>query len=51
MTPTRPALDRFDPMTWRGLGLDAAYGSIGFLLGFTVLAALVTWLRFRWDAE
>ncbi len=50
-TPTRWALDCFDSMTWRGLGLDAAHGSIGFLLGFTVLAALVTWLRFRWEAE
>lgn len=51
VTPTRWALDCFDSMTWRGLGLEAAYGPIGFLLGFTVLAALVTWLRFRWDAE
>ena len=51
VTPTRWALDGFDSMTWRGLGLDAAYGSIGFLLGFTALAALVTWLRFRWDPE
>ena len=51
VTPTRWALDGFDAMTWRGLGLDAAYGSIGFLLGFTALAALVTWLRFRWDPE
>jgi ABC-2 type transport system permease protein len=51
LTPTRWAVDGFDAMTWRGLGLDAALVPVGLLLGFTVAFAAITWFRFRWDAE
>ena len=41
--PTRWAVDGFDAMTWRGLGLNAALPSIGvlllFSLGFGLLAS------------
>ncbi|HEY5801831.1 MAG TPA: ABC transporter permease [Burkholderiaceae bacterium] len=42
--PTRWAVDGFDAMTWRGLGLDVALQSMGVLLGFAVLfGALALW--------
>jgi ABC-2 type transport system permease protein len=50
-TPTRWAIDSFDAMTWRGLGLDAALEPAGVMLGFTLLFGVITWLRFRWTAE
>ncbi|HTH49580.1 MAG TPA: ABC transporter permease [Candidatus Limnocylindria bacterium] len=51
ITPTRWALDGFDAMTWRGLGLDAALAPAGMLLGFIVLFSTITWLRFKWTPE
>jgi ABC-2 type transport system permease protein len=50
-TPTRWAVEGLDAMTWRGLGLDAAIGPIGALLGFTAVLGAVAWFRFRWDDE
>jgi ABC-2 type transport system permease protein len=42
--PTRWAIDGFDAMTWRGLGLDAAVGSMGVQLLFTaVFVGLALW--------
>jgi linearmycin/streptolysin S transport system permease protein len=47
--PTRWAVDGFDAMTWRGLGLDAAAAPIGVMLAFAAaFAALAIW-RFDWD--
>lgn len=47
--PTRWAVDGFDAMTWRGLGLDAAVAPVLVLLGFAVLfTALALW-RFDWE--
>ena len=47
--PTRWAVDGFDAMTWRGLGVDAAVAPVLVLLGFAVLfAALALW-RFDWE--
>ncbi|MEO8936833.1 MAG: ABC transporter permease [Burkholderiaceae bacterium] len=47
--PTRWAIDGFDAVTWRGLGLDAAWQSIVVLLGFSLLFAVVAAWRFDWD--
>lgn len=42
--PTRWAVDGFDAMTWRGLGMDAALQAIGVQLAFTVVfAGLAAW--------
>jgi ABC-2 type transport system permease protein len=45
--PTRWAVDGFDAMTWRGLGLDAALPAIGALLGFTAIFGVLALWQFR----
>ncbi len=47
--PTRWAVDGFDAMTWRGLGLDAARGPICVLAGTAVLCLAIAIFRFKWD--
>jgi ABC-2 type transport system permease protein len=47
--PTRWAVDGLDAMTWRGLGLEAAWMPTAVLLGFSALFAAVALWRFRWD--
>src|SRR5205085_11083906 len=47
--PTRWAVDGFDAMTWRGLGLDAAIMPILVLLGFSLAFAAIAIARFRWE--
>lgn len=49
--PTRWAMDAFDGMTWRGLGLNYALTCSGMLLGFTALFGLIGYLRFNWEEE
>jgi len=49
VVPARWAVDGLDAMTWRGLGLDAAIVPTLVLLGFAVLFAGVTLLKFRWE--
>ena len=51
LIPTRWAVDGFDAMTWRGLGLEAAWQPILVLLGFSLLFAVVAVLRFDWDEK
>ena len=47
--PARWAVDGFDAMTWRGLGLDAAMIPIGAMLAFSaVFTAIAIW-RFDWE--
>ncbi len=47
--PTRWAVDGFDAMTWRGLGLDAAWAPAGAMLAFSAgFMALALW-RFDWE--
>jgi len=48
VVPVRWAVDGFDAMTWRGLGLEAAIAPIGIMLGFSLLFAGVAIWRFRW---
>jgi len=49
VVPTRWAVDGFDAMTWRGLGLDAAVMPIIVLLGFSLAFAAIAIARFRWE--
>ena len=51
VVPTRWAMDGLDAMTWRGLGLAAAWGPITMLLFFTFLFGAIAVTRFRWEAE
>ena len=49
IVPTRWAVDGFDAMTWRGLGLADAVMPILVLLGFSLLFATIAISRFRWE--
>jgi ABC-2 type transport system permease protein len=49
IVPTRWAVDGFDAMTWRGLGLDAAVMPVIVLLGFSLAFAAIAISRFRWE--
>jgi ABC-2 type transport system permease protein len=49
--PSRWAIDGFDAVTWRGLGLSAAVTPSLVLLGFAVAFGAFAFARFRWDAE
>ena len=49
VVPVRWAVDGLDAMTWRGLGLDAAIAPTLVLLGFAVLFAVLTLVKFRWE--
>ena len=45
--PTRWAIDGFDAMTWRGLGLEAAGPAMAAELGFALVFALLAIWKFR----
>lgn len=49
--PTRWAMDGLDGMTWRGLGLSAAYAPIAVMMGFALLFGLAAVMTFRWETE
>jgi ABC-2 type transport system permease protein len=49
IVPTRWAIDGFDAMTWRGLGLESALPPIAVLLAFAALFAGIAIWRFRWE--
>jgi len=49
VVPTRWAVDGFDAMTWRGLGIESAVMPIVVLLGFALLFTAVAAWRFRWE--
>jgi ABC-2 type transport system permease protein len=51
IVPTRWAMDGLDGMTWRGLGLSAAYGPMAVMLLFTLVFGVVAVMRFRWEAD
>ena len=50
LVPTRWAIDGFDAMTWRGLGMDAAFSAMGVLLAFTAAFGLVALWKFKREA-
>ena len=47
--PARWAVDGFDAMTWRGLGLEAAWAPIGAMLAFSALFTVIAIWRFSWE--
>ena len=47
--PARWAVDGFDAMTWRGMGLSAAVAPTVVMLGFALLFGAAAVLRFRWE--
>lgn len=49
--PARWAVDGFDGMLWRGLGLQDALLPCAVLLGFTILFCVIAVTRFHWEAE
>jgi ABC-2 type transport system permease protein len=49
VVPVRWAVDGFDAMTWRGLGLSAAVMPTLVLCGFAVAFAAIAFTRFRWE--
>ncbi len=51
VTPTRWAMDGFEAMTWRGLGLNAAWAPMAVLLGFAVAFGALALARFQWEVE
>ncbi len=49
IVPARWAVDGFDAMTWRGIGLSGALLPTAVLLGFALLFWIVAMMRFRWE--
>jgi ABC-2 type transport system permease protein len=47
--PARWAVDGFDAMTWRGLGLASAVMPVLVMLGFALLFGTLAIARFRWE--
>lgn len=51
VVPTRWAMDGFEAMTWRGLGLENAVAPIAVLLLFAAVFGVLAVARFRWEVE
>jgi ABC-2 type transport system permease protein len=49
IVPVRWAVDGFDAMTWRGVGLTGALLPVAVLLGFAAAFAALAASRFRWE--
>lgn len=49
VVPTRWAIDGFDAMTWRGLGIDAAVAPIAVMLVFSAVFWIIAVWRFDWE--
>jgi ABC-2 type transport system permease protein len=49
IVPARWAVDGLDAMTWRGLGLEAAWAPIAAMLGCSALFAWIAVKRFAWE--
>ncbi len=49
VVPTRWAMDGLDGMTWRGLGLSAAFVPMAMLLLFALLFGVVAVMSFQWE--
>lgn len=47
--PTRWAIDGFEAMTWRGLGLEAAWMPVAAMLACSALFAWIAVKRFAWE--
>jgi linearmycin/streptolysin S transport system permease protein len=49
IVPVRWAVDGFDAVTWRGIGLDGAMMPIAVLVAFAAAFMLIAAARFRWE--
>lgn len=49
VVPTRWAVDGLAAMTWRGLGLEAAWAPVGAMLAFSAVFAAIAIRRFDWE--
>ena len=49
IVPVRWAVDSFDAMTWRGIGLSGAIAPIAVLLAFAAAFMTIAAARFRWE--
>jgi ABC-2 type transport system permease protein len=49
--PTRWAVDGFDAMTWRGLGIEAALGPVGVMLGTALVCLVIAVWRMPWGRQ
>jgi len=49
IVPVRWAVDGFDAMTWRGIGLAGAVMPIAVLVGFAAAFMAIAAARFRWE--
>jgi len=47
--PTRWAVDGLEAMTWRGLGIEAAWKPVAAMLGFSALFGAIAVKRFAWE--
>lgn len=50
LVPTRWAIDGFDAMTWRGLGMDAALSAMAAQLAFALVFGVLAVWKFRREA-
>ena len=49
VVPVRWAVDGFDAVTWRGIGLGGVLAPMGVLLAFAAAFAAIAASRFRWE--
>jgi len=49
VVPTRWAVDGLEAMTWRGLGLEAAWAPVLAMLAFSAVFAAIAIRRFDWE--
>lgn len=47
--PTRWAVDGLEAMTWRGMGMEAAWAPVGAMLAFSLVFAAIAIKRFDWE--
>ena len=47
--PVRWAVDGFDAVTWRGLGIESVVPTVGMLFLFSAIFVTVALARFRWE--
>ena len=49
VVPTRWAIDGLEAMTWRGLGLEAAWAPVAAMLALSTLFAWIAIKQFAWE--
>ncbi len=51
IVPTRWAVDCFDAMTWRGLGIGSAVAPVAVLLGYASVLTVLAVKFFKWETD